>query len=60
MATNILIRIAWYDRENIKYDFGTWSKFTSRDIKEMNSWVDKQNKSKYLIHFELIFDGVSG
>ena len=45
MATNILIRVAWYDRENKKYDFGTWSKFTSKDIKEMNSWIEKQNKS---------------
>ena len=27
MDTNILIRIAWYDRETTKYDYGSWKQF---------------------------------
>ena len=40
--TNVLIRIAWYDRETSKYDYGSWKHF--KVIKEMKEWVYKQNR----------------
>ena len=59
MDTNILIRIAWYDRETYKYDYGSWKQF--KVIKEMKKWVYKQNRSypkiRYWIEYKEGYDG---
>ena len=58
MDTNILIRVAWYDRETDKYDYGSWKHF--KLIKEMKDWVYKQNRSypkiRYWIEYKEGYD----
>lgn len=59
MDTNILIRVAWFDRETNKYDYGSWKHF--KLIKEMKDWVYKQNrlypKIRYWIEYKEGYDG---
>ena len=59
MDTNILIRVAWFDRETDKYDYGSWKHF--KLIKEMKDWVHKQNrlypKIRYWIEYKEGYDG---
>jgi hypothetical protein len=40
----IFIRIAWFDRENKKYDFGAWKDISKEDISSIVEWVKIQNK----------------
>jgi len=40
----IFTRIAWYDRECCKYDFGEWQDMTDKDYDTISAWVDGQNK----------------
>ena len=40
MKKEILIRIAWFDREYKKYDFGAWKNVSSVDL----NWINSQNK----------------
>ena len=39
---SIFVRIAWYDRDNNKYDYGDWKDFKLVD--KYIIWSDKQNK----------------
>ena len=41
---NIFIRIAWFDRENNKYDYGAWKDILKEDISSITEWVKIQNK----------------
>jgi len=41
---DIFIRIAWFDRENKKYDFGAWKDISKEDISSIVEWVKIQNK----------------
>lgn len=36
------IRVAWYDRENNKYDYGSWRGF--KYIEQQQKWTIEQNK----------------
>ncbi len=36
------IRVAWYDRETSKYDFGSWHDF--KYIERQQKWTAEQNK----------------
>ena len=40
----IYTRIAWYDRECGKYDFGEWQDMADKDYGAVSFWVDRQNK----------------
>ena len=41
-AKDIFIRIAWFDRENKKYDYGAWKDIS--DVSSIIEWVKIQNK----------------
>tara|TARA_B110000003_G_scaffold155156_1_gene155798 strand:- start:2756 stop:3019 length:264 start_codon:yes stop_codon:yes gene_type:complete len=49
MTENYLIRVAWYDRDTNKYDWGSWKHF--KLIKEMKDWVYKQNRLYPIIRY---------
>ena len=36
-------RIAWYDREQNKYDFGSWHEYNSSKIFDSLKWVNNNN-----------------
>ena len=38
-------RIAWYDREQNKYDFGSWHEYDSSKIFDSLKWVNNNNIS---------------
>jgi len=58
MTEDYLLRIAWYDRDTNKYDWGSWKHF--KIIKEMKDWVYKQNrlypKIRYWIEYKENYD----
>ena len=64
---HFFIRVAWFDREYNKYDFGAWKSVSSVDsnwIKSQNKkyprvkyWIeaiDKNNEIKNIEHYDLI------
>ena len=45
--TDIYIRVAWFNRENQKYNFGAWHNMndkTPKDYQSLQKWIDQQNK----------------
>ena len=49
MEDNILIRIAWYDKQINKYDYGNWHHFSKIDYKK--KWVEEQNKKYPFVRY---------
>lgn len=49
MEDNILIRIAWYDKQINKYDYGNWHHFSKIDYKK--KWVEEQNKKYQYVRY---------
>lgn len=45
---DILIRIAWFDRDYNKYDFGAWRSLSDEDKNQdkvsISNWIKQQNK----------------
>jgi hypothetical protein len=54
------IRVAWYDRETNKYDFGSWRDF--KYIEYQQRWVTEQNKlypkTKFWVEYRENKEGV--
>tara|TARA_Y100000591_G_scaffold24741_1_gene18240 strand:+ start:513 stop:770 length:258 start_codon:yes stop_codon:yes gene_type:complete len=54
------IRVAWYDRETNKYDFGSWRDF--KYIEQQQRWVTEQNKlypkTKFWVEYRENKEGV--
>ena len=45
----IHIRIAWYDKQINKYDYGNWHHFSTLDYKQR--WVEEQNKKDPYVRY---------
>jgi len=57
------VRVAWFDREDLKYNFGTWHNMQSKTPEEYQSlqkWVSEQNKlfpkTKYWLELKDVED----
>jgi hypothetical protein len=54
------IRVAWYDRETNKYDFGSWRDF--KYIEQQQRWATEQNKlhpkTKFWVEYRENKEGV--